>query len=141
MSTTLKFTILLLAVIFVVTVLYLLVRRKISERNSFLWLAGALIILLLSTIPDILQILAHVTGVDYPPTLLFLLSILVILFILLHQSIQISVLQDKCRELAQQLAIASFNIKTGQVESQDNVRKGEVNQSSEVIRSDCRFIS
>ena len=135
MSIALKFTILVLGAVFVVTVIYLLIRRKISERNSFLWLAGALIILLLSTIPDILQILAHVTGVDYPPTLLFLLSILVILFMLLNQSIQISVLQDKCKELTQQLAIINTNVKTWQNESPKNVRNGEVNQSSEVIRS------
>jgi hypothetical protein len=133
MSVALKLTIFLLGVVFVVTVIYLLVRRKISERNSFLWLTGALIILMLSTMPDILIILAQVTGVDYPPTLLFLLSILVVLFILLHQSIQISILQEKCRELAQQLAIANIYVSTGQVESQDNVGNGEVSKRSEVI--------
>lgn len=109
MSGTVKFLIFILGVIFVVSVFYLLVKRKINERNSLFWLAGSLIILTLATMPDILDIMARFLGVDYPPTLLFLLSILVILFILLYQSIQISILQDKCRELTQRLAIINFS--------------------------------
>lgn len=95
-------------------VVRLLVKRRISERNSFFWLAGALAILVLSALPDVLDIAARAAGVDYPPTLLFLLSILVILFILLHQSIQISILQEKCRELAQNQSILSFAEKARQ---------------------------
>lgn len=133
MGIELKFIMFLLGIVFVTTVVKLLVKRKINERNSFLWLAGALVILTLSTIPDILQILARVAGVDYPPALLFLLSTLVILFILLHQSIQISILQDKCRELGQHLAIINFNEKTGQAGFQNNAVKKEVNQGNHVI--------
>ena len=113
MGGTLKFTILLLGVVFVLTVISLLVKRKINERNSFLWLAGSLVILVLAAMPDVLDIAARAAGVDYPPTLLFLLSTLVILFILLYQSIQISALQERCRELAQNLAIVSFNSSPG----------------------------
>lgn len=119
MGVTLKLTILMLGMVFVITVIYLLVKRRINERNSFFWLAGALVILLLSTIPDILQIMADISGVDYPPTLLFLLSTLVILFILLYQSTQVSILQERCREMAQQLAIVSFNEKIRQVHLQE----------------------
>lgn len=105
MSGTVKLIIFLLGVSFVFTVFYLLVRHKINERNSLLWLAGSLGILVLATIPNLLDIVARWLGVSYPPTLLFLLSILVILLIILHQSIQISVLQARCRELTQYLAI------------------------------------
>lgn len=113
MSVILKITIILLGIIFVVTVIYLLVKKRINERNSFFWLGGSLVILILSIMPDILEIIARITGVDYPPTLLFLLSILVILFILLHQSIQISILQDRCRELSQHMAIVNSGLGNG----------------------------
>lgn len=109
MGLALKAIIFLLGIVFVLTVINLLVKRKISERNSFLWLAGSLAILVLSTIPDVLDVVARAAGVDYPPTLLFLMSILVILFILLYQSIQISILHERCKELAQYLAILTFN--------------------------------
>ncbi|MFA4885252.1 MAG: DUF2304 domain-containing protein [Desulfotomaculaceae bacterium] len=105
MSSVLKLFILVLGVVFVVAVVFLLVKRRINERNSLPWLAGSLVILVLSAVPELLDFLARITGIDYPPALLFLLATLIILFILLYQSIQISVLQDKCRELAQHLAI------------------------------------
>jgi hypothetical protein len=136
MGSPLKFTILLLGVIFIISVVYLLVNRRINERNSFLWLAGSLGILVLAAIPDILEIMADLTGVDYPPTLLFLLSILVILFILLYQSVQISILQDKCRELAQHLAIMNFhNEKPAKVHSPKQIGK-KVGQEKHVVQSD-----
>ena len=109
MGTTLKLTIFFLGAVFVGYVIYLLVKRKIDERNSFFWLAGSLVILALSTMPDIIEIIANLVGVDYPPTLLFVLSILIILFILLYQSIQISMLQARCKELAQHIAIMKFS--------------------------------
>lgn len=109
MSFALKITILSLGLLFTITVIFLLVKKRINERNSLPWLAGALIILTLAAIPEILEVGARFTGVHYPPTLLFLLATLVILFILLYQSIQISLLQERCRELAQHLAIINFN--------------------------------
>ena len=108
MGSTLKLFILLCGLVFVGAVLYLLVKRKINERNSLLWLLGALIILGFSTMPEMLQVLADFAGVEYPPTLLFLFSTLIILFILLFQSIQISELQEHLKELTQLVAIAQM---------------------------------
>jgi hypothetical protein len=105
MGNTLKVIILFFGLAFIGTVMYLLVKRKINERNSLFWLTGALIILALSTIPEILEVMAKLAGVYYPPTLLFLMAILIVLFILLSQSVQISLLQDKVRELTQLYAI------------------------------------
>lgn len=105
MGSTVKLMIILCGFVFVGTVFHLLVKRRINERNSLFWLMGALIILTFSVLPEILEVLANLAGVNYPPTLLFLFSILVILFIILHQSIQISILQERIKELTQQFVI------------------------------------
>ncbi|OPY57981.1 MAG: hypothetical protein A4E55_01249 [Pelotomaculum sp. PtaU1.Bin035] len=144
MSVALKLTILLLGLMFVVAVIYLLVINRINQRNSLPWLTGALIILTLSTIPEILEVAAHFTGVDYPPTLLFLLSTLVILSILLYQSIQISLLQDRCKELAQHLAIVNFNEESRRTEKQwynnkNTTKIKEMSQSQNVNQSTHHF--
>jgi len=109
MDAILRITIFALGLVFVAVILYLLVKRRINERNSFFWLAGAFVIIVLSVIPDILEVLSRAAGVDYPPALLFLLATLVILFILMHQSIQISILHEKCRELTENIALINFN--------------------------------
>jgi hypothetical protein len=117
MGSILKIFILFCGLAFIGVVFYLLMKRKISERNSLFWLLGSIIIFILSAVPEALEIVARSVGVDYPPTLLFLLSILILLLIVLHQSIQISVLNDQLRELTQRVVL---NEKT-----MDNDRNGE----------------
>lgn len=69
------------------------------------WIAGTIIIIVLSFMPNLLATLANFAGVRYPPTFLFFISTLVILLIIMYQGIQISNLQDKCREMSQNLAL------------------------------------
>jgi hypothetical protein len=105
MSSLLHLFVLLIGLIFCGSVLMLLVRKKISEKNMFVWLTSAVIILLLSVNPHLLDKLAGLVGVDYPPSLLFLLSLIVLLLLNLYQSIQISILNDKIKELSQYIAV------------------------------------
>jgi hypothetical protein len=108
MSSLLKFIIFLSGAIFTFTVIALLVRRKINERNSLVWLTGAILIMIISLNPDLLDWVARQVGVDYPPSLLFLFSILVLLVIVLNQSIQISMLNEKVKVLAQHISINQY---------------------------------
>jgi hypothetical protein len=101
----LRVIILLLGVAFTITVFYLLMKKKITERNSFLWLLGSLFVLFFSINPLTIDKIAHYVGVEYPPTLLFLFAILLLLFINLYHSIQISILTSQVRELAQIAAL------------------------------------
>lgn len=105
MSIALKILILCCGLFFVGIVLYLLVQRRINERHSLLWLFGAVIILLLSILPNSLDIVAGFFHVDYPPALLFLFAILILLIITLYQSIQISILQERLREITQHFTV------------------------------------
>lgn len=124
MGLALKLIILICGALFVVTVIYLLVIRKINERNSLFWLFGSFLILILAMIPNILEYIAELVGVDYPPTLLFLASTLIILFIILYQSIQISILQERLKELSQHVAI----LKTVKIDSQSHVEMGDADE-------------
>lgn len=97
-------------VAFFFSVLYLLIKKKISEKNSISWMIGTFVILLLAVIPDTLDAIAYSIGIKYPPALLFLLSTLVLLYISLIQSIQISSLSEQLKELAQRYAILQNKI-------------------------------
>jgi len=108
MNSTIKVFIILLGLILICSIMYLLVKRRINDRHSLFWFIGAFIILILSLFPEILEMLANMVGIDYPPSLLFLFAILVILAIVLYQSMQISVLQERLRELTQQMAIEHY---------------------------------
>ena len=120
MDSNLKIFILLCGVSFVAIVIRLLIKRKINEKNSILWLTGAAAILILSTEPELLEVAAKFLGVDYPPSLLFLFSTLVLLFIALTQSIQISILSEQIKELTQNIAVKNCKDKQGLNEDKQN---------------------
>ena len=108
MSDILRIVILLCGVSFTAIILYLLIIKKMNERNSVVWLVGSFTVLGLSAVPQLLDRLAVAIGVSYPPSLLFLVSTLVLLFCILYYSIQISALQDKIKKLAQENAVKTM---------------------------------
>lgn len=105
MGSIIRIIIIILGILLVGSIVLLLVKRRINERHSLLWLVGGFITLVLSIAPGTLETLAELVGVDYPPTLLFLFATIAILAIALYQSIQISKLQERLTELTQLTAI------------------------------------
>ena len=80
-------------------------RRKLREEYSILWLAGSVVILVLSLKQGWLISIAHAVGIAYPPSFLFLVGILFILLILIHFSIAISKLHQMNKKMAQEIAL------------------------------------
>ena len=120
MDSILKWFILLCGITFSGAIVRLLLRKKISERNSVAWLLSAAAILIVSANPGWFDRLARLLGVSYPPSLLFLFSTLVLLVIVLYQSMQISVLNEKLRQLAQHVALLD--------RESEQMRQGRVGQ-------------
>ncbi len=105
MSDLLRIIILLCGITFTAMIIHLLIVNKINERNSIVWLVTAIAILGLSAVPQALDHIAEYLGVKYPPSLLFFFSTIILLFCILYNTIQISVLQRKVNKLAQVIAI------------------------------------
>lgn len=110
MNDLLRWTTLVVALLFTAGNVYLLVRKRLGERTTILWLFGTLLGLLVAAFPGILNRVASTLGVDYPPALLYLVAILVLLTIVLYQSTQISSLEKKLREVTQAVAIMEEDV-------------------------------
>lgn len=123
MSPVLKVIIFIVGISLCFLVLRLLVRKRINEKNSLIWLFGMIAIFLLSINPEMLDIVASWAGVDYPPSLLFLASVLVLLIVVLYQSIQISQLYDKMKELSQYVALLHEERGLGQPPEAETTRE------------------
>lgn len=92
-------------------VLELVRRRKLREDYSLLWLATAVVLIVLSASRSMLDQFAQLIGVvTYPPAALFLVAILFLLAILLHYSTVLSRLTRENKEIAQQLAILRWEL-------------------------------
>jgi hypothetical protein len=92
-------------------VLELVRQRKLREDYSLLWLATAVVLILLSLSRPLLDSLAALIGiVTYPPAALFLVAIIFMLFILLHYATVLTRLARENKEAAQQMAILRWEL-------------------------------
>lgn len=127
----LRIFILLLGISCFLIILKLLVKKKIGERASLLWLFGALVILIASFVPGLLDEISSLVGIDYPPSLLFLLSTLILFIICFMHSVQISTLNAQLRELTQHVAVKEIcqdnmmNIKHKEIIETSNAKDEE----------------
>ena len=88
-----------------VFVLELVRRRALLERYALLWLFSAGFLLVLSIWTGLLEELANLVGVAYPPSALFVFAFWFILVLLLHFSVAVSQLADQNKVLAQRLEL------------------------------------
>lgn len=86
-------------------------RHRLKERYSFLWFATAGVLLIFALRRDWLEDLAHLVGVYYPPTALFLLLVFFMLLILVHFSTVISGLLGDKQTLSQQLGLLEARVR------------------------------
>jgi hypothetical protein len=80
-------------------------RSQLNARYAILWLGAGAALLVLSCYRPLLDYLARAVGVGYPPSLLFLVAFMFLLFIVLHYSLVISSHRDSIRRLAQAIAL------------------------------------
>ncbi len=107
-------------------VLELVRRRRLREEYSLLWLATAVALLLLSVSRPLLDTLANLVGIFYPPSALFLVAIVFVLLILLHFSTVLTRLTQENKETAQQLAILRWQLE--QTQKALATRKGNADE-------------
>ncbi|VAW35219.1 hypothetical protein MNBD_DELTA02-144 [hydrothermal vent metagenome] len=114
--------------IIVVIVLFVLVidfirRGLLKEKYSVLWLILIAVVGLFAVWRDLLDRVAIFVGVQYPPSLLFLMAFIFVLLILLHFSVVISVLTERNKKLAQEVAIIKDELAEVERKLSDNKRK------------------
>jgi hypothetical protein len=93
------------ALLLLLVIFELIRRRRLQERYALLWILTSLVILVLALWRGLLDKLADLVGIAYPPSALFVLAALFILTVLLHYSTVISKLSDQNRIMAQRLAL------------------------------------
>lgn len=80
-------------------------RRRLLERYALVWLFSAAVLLALSVWAGLLDAMADLLGIAYPPNALFLIAFGFVMVLLLHFSLAVSRLTDQSKVLAQRLAL------------------------------------
>lgn len=96
---------LILAILVCIFVIIQVRHQRMKERYAALWLIIGAIIIVLGAFPTLLNGVADFVGVALPVNLLFLLSILLLMGVSIHLTLELSRLSEKTRILAEEVAI------------------------------------
>lgn len=93
------------SVLFLLYILRLILKGKLREEYSIVWIACTLVLIVFSFWRDGLEVMAHLLGVYEAPNLVFTGAIFAIFIYLLHLSVVVSKLHGQNKQLAQELAL------------------------------------
>ncbi|MBR3362483.1 MAG: DUF2304 domain-containing protein [Bacilli bacterium] len=85
-------------------------KKNVSIKESFWWFILSIIMLILSIFPYSIDYFAKMFNISYPPSLLFILCIIFLVFMCFRDGKRISELQLKIVDLSQELAILKEKI-------------------------------
>lgn len=98
-------TVLVLGIGLAIAILYLIRRDHLYIRQGFFWIVVAVASLAFAIWPRLIDTLGGVLGIAYPPTLLFLAAILVLIVKALFADISLTKLRRDLRRLNQRIAL------------------------------------
>jgi len=98
-------TILIIGALLSISILYLVRKGKMHGPYATWWLLVAVCAIVLSIFPKIIDWAAAQVGITYPPTLLLVLSVSLILIRMLTMDMALTQKERKIRRLTQKMAI------------------------------------
>ncbi|MDN5363244.1 MAG: hypothetical protein PWQ91_305 [Eubacteriales bacterium] len=103
----------LFSFIFLLMVLNFVRRGRLKEQYAILWIFFGLILIVVSLRVEIIDWLAALLGVVYPPSLLFLLGIIFCLSLIVHLTVVVSRLEERVVRLTQEIALLRAEVGEG----------------------------
>ena len=94
-----------LSVVMFVVVLVLLRFYFLPEKYAVIWLVAAIVAIVLSVFPGILDAIAGFFGISQPINLLFVAGFFIVLLLLMQLSLELARTRDELRKVVQSLAI------------------------------------
>lgn len=91
-------------------ILRLIKRRRLKEEYALLWIIVFVVFTFISFFTPVLNWLAGLVGILYPPSALLLFLIVGIVMILIHYSVVISRLSEQNKKLVQEIALLKHRL-------------------------------
>lgn len=105
-------TTILLGLGLAVAIMWLLRRDHLHVMHGLFWLVVAALAALLGVWPGLIDKLAALAGIAYPPALLFLVAVMLLLIKALHADILNTRMEREVRRLNQRLALLELDHST-----------------------------
>ncbi|WP_342758504.1 DUF2304 domain-containing protein [Kineothrix sedimenti] len=79
--------------------------RKMTEKQSLFWIIGGFIIILFGLIPQLVYFISDLFSVEYPPSIIFALAIVLAAYGIFNCYNSIAELSSRVQELAMQVSL------------------------------------
>ena len=99
-----------ISVLFLLYIVRLIIKGKLREEYSIVWIVCTVILVLFSFWRDGLDVVSKMVGILSPPNLVFTAAIFAIFIYLLHLSVVVSKLHAQNKQLAQDIALLKEKI-------------------------------
>jgi hypothetical protein len=93
------------SLLFLFYILRLIIKGKLREEYSIIWIACTLVLIVFSFWRNGLEVMAHLVGIYEAPNLVFTGAIFAVFIYLLHLSVVVSRLHSQNKQLAQEIAL------------------------------------
>ncbi|MDF2865555.1 MAG: hypothetical protein K0R72_364 [Clostridia bacterium] len=80
-------------------------KNNFDVGESILWISGTLVIIVIAIFPNIIAYISNLVGIEYAPSLFFLLCLIFVVLINFRNSKKLLKQQEKIIILAQEVAI------------------------------------
>jgi hypothetical protein len=85
-------------------------RRRVRERHALAWIVAGAFALLVAVFPQLLTNTASLLGIEVPTNLGFFISVVVLFLVSVQHSAELTVLEEKSRTLAENVALQDERI-------------------------------
>lgn len=98
------------SILFMLFIILLVRNNKLEEKYSILWIIFSIVILVVSIFPKLVDELAKLLNIIYPPSLIFLLAFIVLAIYIIHLSVVATKQNKRIIRLTQESAILKEEI-------------------------------
>ncbi len=92
-------------------IIYLVIKEKLKIKYSILWIAFSIVLIVASFNIGLIEFVASKLNIYYAPAMLFLFSILFLMFYTLHLSMVVTKQEKYITNIIQELGILSEKVK------------------------------
>lgn len=105
MSLVLRVCLMLVSIVTFVVIVRKIRNSKVQIETSLFWIVFAIGLLVLSFFPELAFVAANLLGIQAPVNFIFLFFIFILLIHQFYNSIKLSELENKLKELTQEIAV------------------------------------
>jgi hypothetical protein len=100
----------MISLVFLISIIRLVIKKKLNEGDSIIWLLFSILIFLFAIFDDLLHFVIRITGTKDLAIMLLFFSLLFTLILVLKNSITVSKQKEQVKNLTQELALMKGEI-------------------------------